>query len=106
MKRPTHESFKNKALRDLDVKKAYDELEEEFLLIAELIRARKIAGKSQKEVAKVMHTSPSAVSRLEAGFGKIRHSPSLDTLRRYANAVGCSLSIKLMPRRTKSKNAA
>lgn len=101
MKRPTHDVFKKKAFKDREVKKAYDELEEEFALVAELIRARKIKGKSQKEVAKEMHTSPSAVSRLEAGFGRERHSPSLDTLRRYASAVGCYLLIKLVPKSKK-----
>lgn len=105
MKRPTHISFKSKAFKDSEVKKAYDELEEEFALVAELIRARKMKGKSQKEVAKAMHTSPSAISRLEAGFGKERHSPSLDTLRRYANALGCYLSIKLVPKLNKTKRA-
>ena len=63
-------------------------------------------GKSQKELAKAMHTSPSAISRLEAGFGRERHSPSLDTLRRYANALGCYLSIKLVPKLNKAKRAA
>lgn len=105
-KRPTHDAFKSKALKDPEVKKAYDDLEEEFALVAELIRARKIKGKSQKDVAKAMHTSPSAISRLEAGFGRERHSPSLETLRRYANAVGCCLSIKLIPKAIKSKRAA
>ncbi len=103
MKRTSHQTFKKKALDDLDVQKAYDDLEEEFLLVSELIRARKMMGKSQKDVAKAMHTSSSAVSRLEAGFGRERHSPSLDTLRRYAEAVDCYLSIKLVPRLRKSK---
>lgn len=96
MRKPTHASLKNKALKNPEVKRAYDDLEEEFALVAELIRARKMKGKSQKEVARAMHTSPSAISRLEAGFGKERHSPSLDTLRRYAKALGCHLSIKLI----------
>src|SRR3989338_11267831 len=100
MNRPTHQSLKNKALRDLAVKKAYNDLEEEFALVAELIRARKMKGKSQKELAKAMHTSPSAISRLEAGFGRERHSLSLVTLRRYANALGCYLSIKLVDRKS------
>lgn len=99
MKRPTHAAFKDKAFKNPDTKKAYDDLEEEFALVAELIRARKIQGKSQKEVAKAMHTSPSAISRLEAGFGRERHSPSLETLRRYASALNCYLSIKLIPNR-------
>jgi transcriptional regulator with XRE-family HTH domain len=41
-----------------------------------------------------MGTTKSAVSRLEAG-GK--HSPSLTTLKKYAQAVGCRLEIKLVP---------
>src|SRR3989338_3706679 len=106
MNRPTHQSLKNKALRDLAVKKAYNDLEEEFALVAELIRARKIKGKSQKEVAKAMHTSPSAVSRLEAGYGRERHSPSLDTLRRYAAAIDCSLLIRLIPKSGRTKRSA
>ena len=105
-KKITHAAFKAKALKNADVKKAYDALEEEFALVAELIRVRKMKGKSQKQVAKVMHTSPSAISRLEAGFGRDRHSPSLDTLRRYANALDCCLSIKLIPKSHKEKRVA
>lgn len=99
IKRSSHSSFKEKALRIPGVAEEFNALEEEFNLIAELIRARKIAGKSQEEVAKLMETTPSAISRLEAGYGKKRHTPSLNTLRRYANAVGCSLSIKLVSKR-------
>ncbi len=96
MKQPTHKSFKKEALNLAKVKKEYDELEAEFALIAELIRARKMKGKSQKEVAEAMHTSSSVVSRLEAGYGKQRHSPTLDTLKRYAAALGCHVSIRLV----------
>ena len=105
MKRSTHESFKKEAFQIPGVKEGYDALEEEFTLIAELIRVRKMKGKSQKEVAKSMKTTPSVVSRLEAGYGKQRHSPSLDTLRRYANALGCHVSIKLLPNSKQSKNS-
>lgn len=96
MTRPTQKSFKKAALNIAGVKKEYDALEEEFVLIAELIRARKMRGKSQKEVAEAMHTSPSVVSRLEAGYGKQHHSPSLDTLKRYAKALDCHLLIRLV----------
>lgn len=106
MKRPTHESFKKEALKNTSVKQSYEELEEEFALVAELIRARKMKGKSQKDVAKSMKTTPSVVSRLEAGLGKQRHSPSLATLRRYAKALGCHLSIKLIPDATNKKKRA
>lgn len=98
MSRLTHDKFKKEALENVEVKKAYDELEEEFELIAELIKARKRRGKSQKEIAQVMKTSASVISRLESGSSiEHKHSPSVDTLRRYAQAVGCKLQIKLVP---------
>ena len=93
----SHDEFEKKAFRRPGVLKAYNELEEEFALIAELIEARKKAGKSQQEVADNMHTTQSVIARIESGFGKKRHSPTLDTLKRYAKAVNCKLRIKLVP---------
>ncbi len=95
MAKLTHDDFKKKALKDAGVQKAYNDLEEEFALVAELIKARKIAGKTQSEVAQIMHTSSSVISRLEGGSHTVRHSPSVETLRRYAKAVGCKLKIVL-----------
>ena len=92
-----HEDFKKEVLSNPKILQAYNELEDEFSLIAELLKARKMAGQSQTELAKKMHTTQSTVARLEAGFGRKRHSPTLDTLKRYAKAVGCKLSIKLVP---------
>ncbi len=105
MKRPTHESLKKEVFKIPGVKEGYEALEEEFGLVAELIRARKMRGKSQKEVAQSMKTSPSVVSRLEAGYGKRHHSPSLETLQRYAKALGCRLSIRLVPKEKKKASA-
>jgi len=105
MKRPSHESFKKEAFKISGVKEGYDELEEKFAFIAELIRVRKMKGKSQKEVADSMKTTASVISRLEAGYGQKSHSPSLKTLRRYANALDCHLSIKLVPDAKKKKEA-
>ena len=66
-------------------------------------RARKEAGLTQAEVAEIMATQPSVVTRLEAGGGRRKHSPSLATLQKYAEAVGCRLEIKMvrvLPRST------
>ncbi len=93
----SHKDFKKKAFAKPGVLEGYNELEEEFAMIAELIKARKMAGKSQTEIAKQMHTTQSTIARLEAGFDRERHSPTLDTLKRYAKALGCRLSIKLIP---------
>lgn len=75
----------------------YDALDEEFRFYEEVIKARINAGLTQEEVAQRMNTTKSAVSRLEHGGGRQQHSPSLATLRKYAEAVGCRLEISLHP---------
>jgi len=43
-----------------------------------------------------MGTKTPAIARLESGGGSKQHSPSIATLRKYAEAVGCDLEIKLI----------
>lgn len=81
-------------MKDPKFKKAYDELADEFSIFDEMLLARKKAGLTQEEVADRMGTKKSAVARLEASGGSHKHSPSVNTLRRYAAAVGCHLEIK------------
>ncbi len=89
-----HESFLRKALKRKGFRKAYENLEEEYRLIREMLTARSRFGLTQETVAERMGTTKSAVSRLE---GAGTHAPSLSTLKRYAQAVGCRLEIKLVP---------
>src|SRR5205823_5149627 len=85
-------------LKQPEVKAEYDVQAEEFALLDELLKARQQAGLTQAEVAARMGTKTPAVARLEAGGGSRRHSPSVATLRKYAQAVGCRLEIRLRPR--------
>jgi DNA-binding XRE family transcriptional regulator len=89
-----HEAFLKKASKRKGFKKAYEDLEEEYTLTREMLAARYKLGLTQEAVAELMGTTKSAVSRLEAA-GK--HAPSLSTLKKYAQAVGCRLEIKLVP---------
>jgi transcriptional regulator with XRE-family HTH domain len=98
----THEQMVKKMLKERAVKAEYDAQAEEFALLDELLRARQRAGLTQAEVAAKMGTKPPAVARLESGGGNQRHSPSIATLRRYADAVGCRLEIRLRPPRKPS----
>jgi transcriptional regulator with XRE-family HTH domain len=75
---------------------AYDALELEYLVAAQLLKARARAGLTQDAVAERMGTTKSAISRLESA-GK--HTPSIATLWRYAEAVGCYLEVKLVPQK-------
>lgn len=86
--------FLAKAMKRKGFKETYEKLEEEYLLVRELLAARTRAGLTQEEVAGLMGTTKSAVSRLEAA-GK--HAPSVTTLKKYAHAVGCHIEIKLVP---------
>lgn len=89
-----HNAFIEKAKKREGFKDAYDDLEEEYALVREMLAARSRVGLSQEAVAELMGTTKSAISRLEAA-GK--HAPSVTTLKKYAHAVGCHLEIKFIP---------
>ena len=75
---------------------AYDALEDEFAALAALLKARAAAGLTQAEVASRMGVTQPVVARIEASLGKRDHSPSLNTLRRYADACGMKLVIQMV----------
>ncbi len=78
----THTDMVNQMLQNPPVKAEYEALEPEFALLDELLRARQRAGLTPKEVAQRIGTPSRVITRLEAG----------------AEAVGCRLEIKLVPR--------
>jgi transcriptional regulator with XRE-family HTH domain len=88
-----HKAFLKNARKREGFSKEYDDLEEEYALIHEMLSACSKSGLTQEAVAELMGTTKSAISRLESA-GK--HSPSLTTLKKYAHAVGCHLEIKLI----------
>jgi transcriptional regulator with XRE-family HTH domain len=94
----THKKLVKTMLKDPAVKAEYDVQAAEFALLDELLGARQRAGLTQAEVAERMGTKTPAVARLESGGGSQRHSPSIATLRKYAEAVGCRLEIRLRRR--------
>lgn len=96
-----HKEVRSRALERPDVKAEYDRLNEEFALLDEFLKARAAAGVSQAQVAERMGTTQSVVARLESGHGK--HSPSLATLRKYAQALGCRLDLRLIKETGKVK---
>jgi DNA-binding XRE family transcriptional regulator len=76
------------------VKAAYDALDDEYAALDTLLTARHKAGLTQKEVAARMGMKPSSLARIETSLGSHKHSPSLETLRKYAAACGKKLVIK------------
>lgn len=86
--------LKKRLMGNPEFRAEYEKADAEFSLIEELIRARSEAGLSQAELAKRIGTSQSAVARLEGGGV----SPSISTLRRYAEATGRKLEVSLVAR--------
>ena len=89
-----HAKFLEDARKRPGFSEAYDALEDKYTLIRELLAARAKAGLTQEQVAAKMGTTKSTVCRLE---GQRKHSPSVETLRKYAEAVDCKVEIRLVP---------
>jgi len=90
-----HGAFLKRAQKRAGFRQAYDSLEEEYLLVREMLSARAKSGLSQEAVAELMGTTKSAISRLESSS---KHSPSITTLKKYAQAVGCRLQVRFVPK--------
>jgi ribosome-binding protein aMBF1 (putative translation factor) len=79
-------------LKDAEFVQAYRDLEVEYEIALELIKARKQSGLTQEEVALRMGTTQSVIARLESG----KAVPSLKTLAKYAQATGKHLHLSLV----------
>ena len=90
--------LKKRLMEDSEFREEYARADDEFALIEALVRARTAAKLTQAELAQRLGTTQSAVARLEGGGV----SPSLATLRRYAEATGTRLTVGLVPGRQKT----
>ncbi len=86
---------KRRSAKDAAFKSAYAALQDEFGALDVLLRARKTAGLTQAQVATRMGMNPASLARIESSLGSRKHSPSLETLRKYAQACGMRLTINL-----------
>lgn len=96
----THKQLRTKALGRAEVKAQFAQLGDEYALLDEFLKARAAQGLTQAQVAEKIGTTQSAVARTESGRGK--HSPSLATLSKYAEALGCRLEVRLVRKRGKA----
>lgn len=98
------DEFKARALARPEVKKAYEQLDEEFAFLEEVLKARAAAGLTQAEVAARIGTTQSAIARLESPTSQ--HSPSVETLQKYARALGCRVEIRFVPEEPKTRRTS
>jgi ribosome-binding protein aMBF1 (putative translation factor) len=68
---------------------------EEGELLDALLKARQDAGLTQAQLAERMGTQAPAVARLERALATGKHSPSIATLRKYAQACGKELLLQV-----------
>jgi len=88
------ESHRRKLMKDPAVAKAYRNLQPEWEIIRKITEARIKKGITQKKLAEKMKTRQAAISRLETGNA----NPSLQFLKRLAQALDSRLEIRLLPR--------
>jgi len=102
MNRSTLTDFKKKALSKAAVNKEYQSLAPAYALRKKLIALRQKAGLTQEQIADVLHTQKSNISRLENANSV--NSPKLSTIEQYADAVGYDVEIKFTPKRAHNKS--
>jgi DNA-binding XRE family transcriptional regulator len=78
-----HSQIKEILLSNPNVKKEYDTLSPLYEIKEEIIRLRMERGLSQKQLAELVGTKQSAISRLESG----EYNPSVQFLTKLANAL-------------------
>jgi predicted transcriptional regulator len=81
-----------KNLKDPEFAAAYAEADAEYSVLEAMLKARIEAGLTQAEVAERAGTTQSAIARLEGGSV----SPTVETLRKYAKAVGKRLKVEMV----------
>lgn len=85
--------FKKRALKNRVLKREYDRLEPEFVIIQAMIEARLKLGLTQRALANKIGTKQAAISRLENGSV----NPSIGFLKKLAKALHCKLEINFLP---------
>lgn len=100
-KRPTFESFRKKALKDPAVKAEYDALAPTYSMKRDMIAMRKAKGLTQEDMANLLGTRKSNISRLESVTSDI--SPRIATVEQYARVLGYRMRVEFEPEKTKRR---
>lgn len=98
-----HDELRKEVLSDAESRAEYEAFKLQLELADKLKKARKKAHLTQENVAERMDTQKPVVARLEAAGGKGKHSPSLKTLVKYAEAIGYHVQVKLVPSKKQRK---
>ena len=86
------ERIKEKLLEEEEFSNEYERLKPRYDIISQFIEARAEKNITQEELAKMVGTQKSNISRLESGT----YNPSLDFLIKVAKCLGKEIKVKLM----------
>ncbi len=84
------EIIKEKINRDEKFATAYSEVEKEYKLIREVVKARKEQGLTQQELADRVGVQQQVISRFE----REKHIPTLDNFLKILDGVGLELKLE------------
>lgn len=96
------ENFFKKVMKRPGFREAYDSLAPQYEMKRKLLLLRQKRNLTQDVMAERMGTKKSNISRLESAMNA--HSPRLDTIEKYANALGYTLKIDLVPLKKTTKS--
>ena len=88
----TLDQYLAEQLKNPKFKKEWDELEDEYQIIENIIKARIEAHMTQTQLSEVTGITQSDISKIENVYG----NPSLKTLRKIAHALGKKLKIEFV----------
>ncbi|MDF0678177.1 MAG: helix-turn-helix transcriptional regulator [Nitrosomonas sp.] len=83
-------------MEDPEVKAEYEALSTAFEMKRQMIALRKKAGVTQEQMADLLGTKKSNISRLESLYSNV--SPRLATVEDYASVFGYAVKIEFEPR--------
>jgi len=85
------EDVHNRLMKDEEFKAEYEKLKPRYELIAQIIDARSEQNITQEELAQMVGTQKSNISRFESGS----YNPSLDFVIKIAKSLGKEVHISL-----------
>ncbi len=94
-KRPTMEGFREKALQNPEVRAEYEALRAAYEMKRQMIALRKQSGLTQEQMAALLGTKKSNISRLESVNSSV--SPRLATVEEYARVLGYTVKVAFEP---------
>ncbi|HAM35981.1 MAG TPA: XRE family transcriptional regulator [Elusimicrobia bacterium] len=93
--------FLREELKDPAIRRFYHEARAEWLAAQAVMKARAAAHLTQAQLARRIHTSQQAISRIEAG----EQNTTVEILQKIGRALGMELRIAYKPRSLRLKHA-